>query len=263
MSAIALQDLPPARQADVLAALAAVETADEPVKASGFRALLDPSLTSTLRRCLAEAGRVLLHVEGGWLSGYDDQVATRLVQEGAGVLREDDRAVLTLVLLHAVAIPRSRGRSGTAWSDAEPVAKEELYRSQVSRKAVDASVSRLRDAGILAYGAKHRIIPGPQFDRLTEQASASLWEELVLVAQPHGVMAHVIRRRRAARDITAGPAPAPALDRSSVSASVPASVPAELPVASTPTSTSDLGTSDLGTSDAATSVAAALSKETR
>lgn len=204
MSAVALSELPPARQADVLAALAAVETADEPVRPAGFRALLDPSLTGTLRGCLAEAGRVLLRVRAGWLTGYDDTVAERLAAEGSGVLRDDDRAVLALVLLHCVAIPRSRGKGGTGWGDGEPIGKDELYRSKLSRKTVDASVSRLRGAGVLAYGAKRGIVPGPQFDRLTERASASLWEELVLVAQPHGVMAQVIRRRRTA------PRPAPA-----------------------------------------------------
>lgn len=198
MTAVALAELPPARQADVLAALAAVETADEPVRADGFRALFDPPLTGTLRRCLAEAGRVLLRVGNGWLSGYDDTVAERLAAEGAGVLREDDRAVLALVLLHCVAIPRARGKAGAGWSEAEPVGKDELCRSKVARRTIDASVGRLRDAGILAYGAKRGIVPGPQFDRLTERASASLWEELVLVADPNGVMAHVIRRRRAA-----------------------------------------------------------------
>ena len=198
MTGVALADLPLARQADVLAALAAVETADEPVQPGGFRALLDPSLTAALRRCLADAGRILLRVDGGWLSGYDDTVAARLADEGAGVLRTDDRAVLALVLLHTVAIPRARGKSGTSWTDAESTSKHELAKSKIPRKTIDASVSRLRDAGVLAYGAKHRIVPGPQFARLTEKASASLWEELVLVAQPHGVMAQVIRRRRAA-----------------------------------------------------------------
>lgn len=198
MTGVALADLPLARQADVLAALAAVETADEPVQPGGFRALLDPSLTAALRRCLADAGRILLRVDGGWLSGYDDTVAARLADEGTGVLRADDRAVLALVLLHTVAIPRARGKTGTSWTDAEPTSKDELAKSKIPRKTIDASVSRLRDAGVLAYGAKHRIVPGPQFARLTEKASASLWEELVLVAQPHGVMAQVIRRRRAA-----------------------------------------------------------------
>ncbi len=206
MIGVALTDLPDARQAEVLAALAAVETADEPLAPGDFRALLDPSLTAVLRRCLAEGGRVLLRIDGGWLSGYDDTVAARLADDGAGVLRADDRAVLALVLLHTVAIPRARGKAGTSWSDAEPTSKDELAKSKIPRKTIDASVGRLRDAGVLAYGARHRIVPGPQFGRLTEKASASLWEELVLVAQPHGVMAQVIRRRRATR----APAPLPA-----------------------------------------------------
>lgn len=205
MTGVALADLPLARQADVLAALAAVETADEPVQPAGFRALLDPSLTSALRRCLEDAGRVLLRVDGGWLSGYDDMVAARLAEEGAGVLRADDRAVLALVLLHTVVIPRARGKAGTSWTDAEPTSKDELAKSKIPRKTIDTSVARLRDAGVLAYGAKHRIVPGQQFSRLTEKASASLWEELVLVAQPHGVMAQVIRRRRAASAPAAWP----------------------------------------------------------
>jgi hypothetical protein len=198
VTAVALSDLSPARQADVLAALAAVESADEPVRPSAFRALLDPLLTGVLRICLAGVGRVLLRVDDGWLSGYDDTVAERLAAEGAGVLRADDRAVLALVLLHTIAIPRSRGKSGTGWSDAEPTTRDELARSKLSRKTIDQSTGRLRDAGILAYGSKHGIVPGPQFNRFTELASASLWEELVLVAQPHGVLAQVIRRRRSA-----------------------------------------------------------------
>jgi hypothetical protein len=197
MSALALRDLSPAHQFEVLSALAAVETADEPVQTGAFLALLDPSLTGVLRDCLAHAGRVLLRVDQGWLSGYDDDVAERLAAEGAGVLRADDRAVLTLVLLHTIAIPRSRGRIGAGWSDAEPVTKDELARSQLPRKTIDASTTRLRDAEILTYGGKKGIIPGPQFDRLTQRASASLWEELVLVAQPRGVLAQVIRRRAA------------------------------------------------------------------
>jgi hypothetical protein len=208
MSAVVLSDLPPVRQGDVLAALAAVETADEPVLPGAFRALLDPSLTGVLRACLADAGRVLVRVGDGWLSGYDDTVAERLAAEGVGVLRADDAAVLALVLLHTIAIPRSRGKSGKDWSDAEPTTKDELARSKLSRTTIDRSTRRLREAGILAYGSRHGIVPGPQFSRFTEQASASLWEELVLVAQPHGVLAQVIRRRRAARN----PAPTTPLE---------------------------------------------------
>src|SRR3954454_18749806 len=102
MTGIALGDLPAGRQADVLAALAAIETADVPVNPAGFRALADPTLRATLSRCLNEQGRILLKVGDRWLSGYDDDVAARLVIEGIGVLTPDDRAVLALVLLHTV-----------------------------------------------------------------------------------------------------------------------------------------------------------------
>jgi hypothetical protein len=200
MTAIALADLPAARQADVLAALAAVETADAPVSPAGFRALADPTLRATLGRCLAEQGRVLIKLGDRWLSGYDDEIAARLAAEGIGVLPPDDRAVLTLVLLHTVAIPRAAGRiKGESWLDAEPVTTAELTRSKVPNARISAAVQRLRDAGILRYGAKRRILPGPQLARLTPAVSAALWEELVLLAQPRGVMADVIRRRREAR----------------------------------------------------------------
>lgn len=200
MTATALSDLPPGRQADVLAALAAVETAEQPVRTTGFRGLLDPSLRATLERCLAEQGRVLLKVGEGFLSGYEDGVGRRLAAEGVGVLPPDDRAVLALVLLHCVAIPRASGRLRTeSWLDAEPTTKQQLVMSKIPETKVRGAVQRLRNAGILRYGARRSILPGPQFARLTPQVSAELWENLILLAQPHGVMGDAIRRRRLAR----------------------------------------------------------------
>jgi hypothetical protein len=202
-----LAELPPQRQADVLAALAAVETADAPVAQRDFRALADPALRATLSRCLAEAGRVLLAVGEGYLSGYDDTIAARLVADGVGLLPPDDRAVLILILLHSVAIPRAAGRiTSSGWLDAEPVTKAELHKSQLADYKIDNAVRRLREAGLIRYGAQRSILPGPQLGRLTPASSARLWEELVLVAAPHGAMADVIRRRRAARSGT-GTAP--------------------------------------------------------
>lgn len=200
MTGLALADLTPARQADVLAALAAVETADSPVAPNGFRGLLDPSLRAILERCLGAQGRVLLRVGDGYLSGYDDRIGRRLAAAGIGVLRPDDRAVLALVLLHCVAIPRAAGRvHGPDWTDGEPTTRQQLVKSTVPENKVRAAVQRLRDAGILRYGARRSILPGPQLARLTPQVSAELWENLILLAQPHGVMADVIRRRRLAR----------------------------------------------------------------
>lgn len=204
MSGLPLDELPAPRQADVLSALAAVETADAPVPQRDFRALTDPALRASLSRCLAEAGRVLLPVKGGYLSGYDDIVAARLATLGVGVLHPNDRAVLVLILLHCVAIPRAAGRvKGDGWLDAEPVTKAELHKSQLADYKIDNAVARLRDAGLVRYGPQRSILPGPQLARLTPAASGRLWEELVLVASPHGAMADVIRRRRAARGTSA------------------------------------------------------------
>ena len=64
---------------------------------------------SSVRRCSAP-GRTLVRVgDDRWISGYDDTIADRLAEEGTGVLAPVDAAVLTLVLLHAVAIPAARG----------------------------------------------------------------------------------------------------------------------------------------------------------
>jgi hypothetical protein len=82
MRGTALADLPPARQADVLVALGAVETADAPVPRSAFRALADGTLRATLEDLLEAAGRMLLEVGDGFVSGYDDRVAERLVDQG-------------------------------------------------------------------------------------------------------------------------------------------------------------------------------------
>ena len=195
--ATSLHDLAPARQAEVLAALAAVETAAQPVPETSFRALQDPALRATLEQCLGEAGRVLLRVPGGWLSGYDDMIAARVAAEGLGVLPEDDRAVLALVMIHSVAIPRSRGQlTGDSWVDSVPVARKELERSQLSNVRIGAALTRLRAAGILGQGAKGTIRPSHQFLRLTPHVSRILWENLILLAEPGGVMAQVIRRRR-------------------------------------------------------------------
>lgn len=196
-----LADLAPSRQADVLTALAAVETADAPVAESHLRGLLDPALRTVVAGCLAEAGRVLLKVGGGWLSGYDDQIRERFAAEGLGVLPEDDRAVLTLVLIHCVAIPRAKGRlRGDSWLNAEPMPRAELSKSQIPENRIRASLQRLRDAGILGYGERRSIRPGPQFLRLTPAVSEALWQNLILLAQPDGVLADVIRRHRASDD---------------------------------------------------------------
>lgn len=203
----ALDTLSPARRAEVLAAVRAVEEADRPVPRNAFRALTDETLRASVEHLLAAAGRVLLERPAGFLSGYDDRIANALATEGVGVLPPADRAVLTLVLLYAVAIPRARGTvpADADWTVAEAVDPRTLKDSKLPDVLVQAAVRRLRDAGVLAYGRHRWIVPGSQFARLTPAAVSSLYEELVLLAEPEGLLAESIRRRRTARRQTTQP----------------------------------------------------------
>jgi hypothetical protein len=192
-----LEGLSDAHRVEVLAAVAAVETADAPVCGAAFRALDDATLRGEVERALGAAGRVLLRHHDGWLSGYRDDIADRLVAEGIGVLRPTDRAVLTLVLMHCVAIPRARGEfTAEDWSQAPATTMEELERSRLTQTDIKASLRRLRAAGVLR---PKLIAPGPQFQRLTGERRERLSEDLVLLCRPDGMLARVIRRRRAER----------------------------------------------------------------
>lgn len=191
---------PTAREA-VSAALTAVETSDEPVDAERYQALYDPALKSVVSEELDRIGRVLLEVDGGYTSGYADDVTDELAEHGIGQLCEQDRAVLTLVLLHSIAIPRARGKTdGDAWSDAIEFDADKLSAEwsnpHLTAKAINESLRRLRDAGILKRGHRATPIPGPQFLRLTPARNNRLWENLVLLAAPDSMLADVIRRRR-------------------------------------------------------------------
>src|SRR5438445_13558521 len=116
------RSLPPAGslEADeLLAAFAAVEEAVAPVPEAAFAALADPARRRQLAELAARAGRVLVETSGGWVTGYDDVVADALVERGLGVLDAQDRAVVALVLIHTVVVPRARGQvQGHDWRDA-------------------------------------------------------------------------------------------------------------------------------------------------
>lgn len=186
-------------RSDVLAAVAAVDVADAPVNAESFRALRDPGLREAVAAALDAQGRALLERDDGWLSGYRDDIADRLVRDGLTVLKVSDRAVLTLVLLLTVAVPQARGRlDGQDWTACVPTTVEELQKSKLSRKAITESLRRLRILGIVHHTPRGGIAPGPQFLRLSDQRSGQLWEELVLLCRSSGLLADVIRRRRAA-----------------------------------------------------------------
>jgi hypothetical protein len=195
---VTITTLDPGQETDVRAALSALELARDPVSPQSFKALCEPSLRAQVASRLQESGRVLLTAEGGFISGYDDSIADRLVEQGMGVLEAGDRAVLALVLLLTVAIPRAKGRiSGSDWTEAEPTSIHELALNRhLPKHAIRTSVRRLRAAGILRPGHRAPIAPGPQFLRLTQRRGAQLWEELVLLCKPDGTMADVIRRRR-------------------------------------------------------------------
>jgi hypothetical protein len=195
-----LEALRPDDRADVLAALAAVETADAPVSGTVFPSLADPALRHVVAELLDTGGRELIAHDEGWLSAYRDDIADRLVAEGLGVLAPKDRAVLTLVLLHTVAIPRARGRiEGDDWTQAEPTTFEELrHNRHLTDADLRRSVRTLRAMGVLRPGHRPHIAPGPQFLRLTAARKSRLWEELVLLCRPEGMLAQVIRRRRSA-----------------------------------------------------------------
>jgi hypothetical protein len=192
-----LQQLDSSSRNAVLAAIAALEAADVPVEASRFDALRDPGLRTHVSSALEACGRTLIERNGGWLSAYEDGVADTLVDEGIGVLSEKDRAVLALVLLYTVAIPRARGRiDGADWTQAEPTSVDQLQKHRsLTRRDIQLSLRKLRSLGILRPGLRGAIAPGPQFLRLSAMRTRRIWDELVIVAQPDSTLAQVIRRR--------------------------------------------------------------------
>lgn len=191
---------PTAREA-VTAAITAVETSDEPVDPTQYQALYDPALKAVVTEELDQVGRVLLQADGGYTTGYADDVSDELTERAIGQRSEQDRAVLSLVLLHCIAIPRARGKTdGEAWSDAIEFNADKLSAEwsnpYLTAKAINESLRRLRDAGILKRGHRATPVPGPQFLRLTPARNRLLWENFVLLAAPDSMLADVIRRRR-------------------------------------------------------------------
>lgn len=195
----------PRDQLDILTAARALDEAQQPLPRAMFRALGDATLRAGVRHVLTAEGRVLVETPYGYTSGYDDEVRHALTIDGIGVLTADERVVLTLVLLHCVAIPRADGRirpeQASDWTYAVPVHPSTLKNSRhMTDRSISTGVQRLREADILAWGAtkelKRVIKPGPQFYRLTVDVIADLYDDLVLLAEPTGLLADAIRRRR-------------------------------------------------------------------
>ncbi|WP_084781040.1 hypothetical protein [Planobispora rosea] len=186
------------RRAEVVAAFMAVEHGAEPVHEARFPALRDPVLRRVLAELLQRRGRVLVPGREVWTSGYADDAAA-----GAGtVLGEAERAVLTLVLIHSVAIPRAEGvLPADSWSSPFPAQVEELRRhTMMPIGELEAALRVLRHAGLLSQVKAGEeaggYVPGPQFQRLTGPARRRLQEELILAAGPNTPLAAAVRARR-------------------------------------------------------------------
>jgi DNA-binding transcriptional ArsR family regulator len=207
----ALAQLPDRHRDDVLAAFAALEHGSHPVHESLLPALRDATLRAALQDLLHRLGRTLVATAPHtWTSGYRDDVAAELTRDGRNPLGVVDRAVLVLVLIGSVAIPRSLGlleRDG--WTSSHPTAIDEITRySQLPRTEVRAALARLRAAGLVQLvpergrgpGQGAAYLPGSQLHRLTPAARRRLQEDLVLAAGPDTPLAAAVRARRRRTD---------------------------------------------------------------
>ncbi|MGI5163563.1 hypothetical protein ACQEU3_04335 [Spirillospora sp. CA-253888] len=195
------------RRAELVAAYMAVEHAAAPVPEVRFPALREPALRRTVEAMLGLSGRTLVRAAPKeWISGYRDEVAAELAADPDCVPPAQERAVLALVLIHSVAIPRAAGLlADDSWQSPFPTPVEELRRrSQLPIGELEAALRRLRVAGLVAQvkaGGDEAggFVPGPQFHRLTDAARRRLQEELILAAGPDSPLAAAIRARRRGR----------------------------------------------------------------
>lgn len=203
-----LADVSDRHRDEVLAAFAALEHGSGPVPEAQLLALRDPALRASLQLLLREVGRTLVAVGSArWTSGYRDDVTAALTADGWNPLPVMDRAVLVAILIHSIAIPRSRGNpTGTSWSGGEPTPVSALTeRCRLPRGEISTSLGRLRAAGLITraastVGTGAAYVPGPQLDRLTTAARRRLEERLVLAAAPDSPLAAAIRSRRTLED---------------------------------------------------------------
>jgi hypothetical protein len=186
----------------VRAAVAALETAPGPVPRTDLPTLADPAIRRAIEDSLAGCGRTLLATpDGRWTTGYPDHVADALVEAEAGTLTRIERAVLALVLLWTVAIPRAHGRHHhNRWEGEQGVSVEQLDTNrQLPRTVIAAGLRRLRAVGYIRLTGSG-YVPGPSLARLSETRAAALWEDLVVLGRPDGHLAAAIRARRQRAD---------------------------------------------------------------
>jgi hypothetical protein len=203
----ALAPLNDRQREQVEAAYALLEHGSEPVHRQYLPALEDATSRTALEQLLRRTGRTLVAVDGGvhWTSGFDDAVAADLTAAGWQPLPETDRAVLTLVLVYSVAIPRSEEQlHADTWVSPYPTpAAEILRRSKLPTTEAKLALGRLTAAGLvrLVRGgeADGGYVPGPQLLRLTPAARERLQDQLILAAAPDHPLASAIRDRRRRR----------------------------------------------------------------
>lgn len=186
------------RQDKVRATVVALECASRPLPAAMFPALAEAPLRHVVEDVLEASGRVLIASGGGFISGYADDVAERLADEGLGILAATDRAVLTIVMIFSVAIPRARGELpvDAPWTTGQPVPDALFKDSMIQDVDTTDAIRRLRRASLLTRVPGKGLQLGEQFHRLTRQGTTLLFEQLILLAEPRGSLAESIRRHR-------------------------------------------------------------------
>jgi biotin operon repressor len=199
----------------VRAMVTALESAQGPVARADLPALADPALRRATQSALAGCGRTLIQTpEGSWTTGYPAPIAHALAAEQTGTLGREKRAVLALILLRAVAIPRAQGRLSDTWaSSGQPVALEEIAANrQLPRAAIDEAIRGLRAAGYVTSASSGGYVLGPAMARLGPAGREALWEDLIVLARPNGYMADRIRSRRSTGRQEADRTPPPQRD---------------------------------------------------
>ncbi|MEU8058646.1 hypothetical protein [Microbispora bryophytorum] len=179
--------------------ICALETAEGPIRRADLPMLADPAIRAAVEITLARCGRTLISVGShSWITGYPVAVASALARNQLGTLQPMERAVLALVLLHTVAIPRARGTHlDDTWASTHPVHMDTLIANRtIKRTAAVAALRGLRRAGFVATAKAGGYLPGPALLRLTPTQRNLLWEDLIVLGRPNGYMARRIREQR-------------------------------------------------------------------
>jgi hypothetical protein len=181
---------------DILAAVRALEAADEMLRPQDWPALSDRRLRDQVAQRLQGLGRQLIAVGGedrgrveGYLSGWSDAAGAVLAADPGG-LQESDLAVLTLIYLNFEIL------EGILAEEVLPLDKQldkhegSTGRDVVKGEELKQSLARLRAHQLI--DSKHR--PGNALKRLTPDQRRRLADNLILLLRPDSPWAGEIRR---------------------------------------------------------------------